>query len=354
MSDTGPWLDRMRRDWDRRALEDAESYIYSRDSESDEESFDRSGLANYNQLVRPYLPILLEGKVARECRAVEIGCGLGRMTRWFAEDFGEVVAIDISPRMIAQARHRLATFANIRFLVGSGGDLMPLEDNRYDLAFSYIVFQHIPSRAVIENYVREASRILRAGGVFKFQLNGDQSPAYIAREKDTWMGETFSLPQVSAILTQAGFSLVATEAEGTQYFVLTARKGRVEEGAGPRHYILPGEPWAASQLGRGWHEPVDGSWRPVDSEFRAILRSGGDTLFAGIYFWSTGFTPCKVEAELNGIPAGSSEVLEPGDQFFTFPVVSREREIVEVGFSIQPRCTRPPAVRSVGIVHFPA
>ena len=56
---------RMRRDWDARAAADARRYIYTRDAESDVAGFDESGRANYDQLVRPYLPVLLEGRPAR-------------------------------------------------------------------------------------------------------------------------------------------------------------------------------------------------------------------------------------------------------------------------------------------------
>ena len=35
----------------------------------------------------------------------------------------------------------------------------------YDFAFSTIVFQHIPSREVIYNYVREVNRLLRPGAL---------------------------------------------------------------------------------------------------------------------------------------------------------------------------------------------
>ena len=71
----------MRRDWNQRALDDPERHVYSRDLATDETHFYRSGQVNYRQLLQPYLPILLQGRSPRECRVVEIGCGLGRITR---------------------------------------------------------------------------------------------------------------------------------------------------------------------------------------------------------------------------------------------------------------------------------
>ena len=56
----------------------------------------------------------------------------------------------------------------------------------FDFAFSTIVFQHIPSREIIENYVREVGRLLRPGALFKFQVQGDSSLE--TASDDTWLG----------------------------------------------------------------------------------------------------------------------------------------------------------------------
>src|SRR6188768_1033471 len=196
----------MRRDWNGRAEKDAEHFVYTRDAETDEADFIASGQANYNQLVRPYLPVLLRGANPGDCRVLEIGCGLGRMTRWFAEAFGEVQGVDVSAEMIRRARAALVDRANVTLHTGSGYDLQPLPDGWFDLVFSYIVFQHIPSAPVIGNYIREAARVVKPGGAFKFQLNGDQSAGYRAHVRDTWQGETFSLAETKEMLTAAGLS----------------------------------------------------------------------------------------------------------------------------------------------------
>lgn len=342
---------RMRRDWDARAEADARRYVYTRDAASDIEDFDASGKANYEQLVRPYLPVLLGGRPARACRALEIGCGPGRMTRWFAREFAQVDAVDVSPAMIEAARERLRDLPNARFHLGSGYDLAGLPDACFDLAFSYIVFQHIPARAAIGNYVREAARVLRPGGVFKFQLNGDQSPAYRAHERDTWLGETFSGDEARGMLEAAGFSLLMAEGEGTQYFVLTARKGP-PEGAGLRPYIFPGEPWASAQLRDGWHEAVDGSWRPVAHRSGALLGwpGGPARFFLGLYFWPG--EPAgrhQIEITLGEGPAGRAAVEGPGDHYIELAAPPALGPAVEARISIAPPCRRPPAVRCLGL-----
>ena len=330
------WLERMREDWDRRARQDAERFIYTRDRPADVADFDASGEANYKQLVRPYLPILLRGAPPSACTVVEIGCGAGRMTQWFARGFGRVEALDVSPEMIALARRRLAGFPNVRLHVSSGADLAPLADRSADLVFSYIVFQHIPSREVIENYVREAARVLKPGGAFKFQLNGDRSPQSRTRQRDTWNGETFSPDEALAMLHGAGFSLLASEGEGTQYYVLTAREGALPQ---DRSYVLAGEPWAEAHLLEGFGPPVDGSWRPMYGRARVRLEGAGSRLYLGLYFWPES---CAHQLTLAG---RVFEVRSPGDHYFECAASGDS----EIEIRIEPPPARPPAFRVIGL-----
>jgi len=328
------WNQRMREDWDRRAREDAERFIYTRDSASDAEDFVRSGEANYRQLVRPYLPILLGGKPACDCRAVEIGCGIGRMTEWLAADFGFVEALDVSPAMIQAARQRLGHVPNIAFHSGSGSDLAPVADASADLVFSYIVFQHIPSRTAIEGYVSDAARILKDGGAFKFQLNGDQTPAYLAHQRDTWLGEVFSEADVARMLAAAGLTPIASEGAGTQYYVVTAIKGAPPA----RSYVLPGEPWAAPFLMEGFGPAVDGSWRPMAGRAKLRVEGRGTRLYLGLYFW-----PESCHHELT-VAGHRFQVSTPGDHYFECPRGEGEIEI-----TLDPPPEKHPAFRVMGV-----
>ena len=87
-----------------------------------------------------------------------------------------------------------------------------------DFAFSSIVFQHIPSRDVIENYVREVQRLLRPGGLFKFQVQGDATLE--TRPDDTWLGVPFSDDEVVQMAERCGFEPRYRHGAGEQYFWL--------------------------------------------------------------------------------------------------------------------------------------
>lgn len=348
-----PVLERMRRDWDERAVKDAERHVYTHDLSTDESDFEASGRVNYEQLVRPFLPVLLCGRSPKSCRVVEIGCGVGRMTRYLAEQFLEVHGVDISAEMIQRAR--LRDYPNVFLHVGSGTDLACLPDKYFDLAFSYLVFQHIPSRAVIGNYVREAARVLKPGGAFHFQLNGYQARDYRQQEKDTWQGESFSFLEATGMLTQAGFSPLAATGAGTQYFLLAGR--RIAEEAMPlTSYILPGMGLAPEQLLEGWGEPTAGDCRPIGPRCRTVLAvpSGPDLrLFVSLYFAPVEpFPTTAMTVSMDGALIGSASIGRSGDYFLEWSVpahvVTQSRTLVMLEFHPAERSSVP-SVRSLGI-----
>src|SRR5262249_14676664 len=153
------------------------------------------------------------GAIAPEqMRVLEIGCGIGRITRALAKFFGEVHAVDVSPEMIRLAREKLGDLKNVHLYVNNGTDLSVLPDVPFHFAFSFIVFQHIPDKAVVENYIREVHRMLIPGGLFKFQVDGgaaEDRPA--GQTPDTWHGAIFTEQEMREIAVRCGFELRYTE-----------------------------------------------------------------------------------------------------------------------------------------------
>jgi SAM-dependent methyltransferase len=90
----------------------------------------RSAAAHYEQGRVPYAPALIR-RVAEvtglgpQHRVLDLGCGPGPLARGFAPLAREVIAIDPSPEMLAEARTLAGPVANIRFLAGSSYDLDP-------------------------------------------------------------------------------------------------------------------------------------------------------------------------------------------------------------------------------------
>ena len=103
-------------------------------------------------------------------RALDFGCGLGRMTRALSEHFDECVGVDISDDMIRGARDANAGVDGVSFVLNRADDLSQFPDAQFDLVYSVIVLQHVPDRGAIESYVREFCRVLRPGGLAVFTL----------------------------------------------------------------------------------------------------------------------------------------------------------------------------------------
>jgi ubiquinone/menaquinone biosynthesis C-methylase UbiE len=92
---------------------------------------------------------------------VEIGCGAGRLTQALARDFERVVALDVSPEMIATARE--AVPENVDFELVDATTI-PLADGGADAVFSVIVLQHLETFEDVRGYLKDAYRALAPGG----------------------------------------------------------------------------------------------------------------------------------------------------------------------------------------------
>lgn len=162
------WLDKIRRDWDKRARENARAYINWPDVANEEEAFFQSGRADYELYIAPFLGKMKFDPAGKT--ALEIGCGIGRLARWAAADFGSYIGVDVSPEMVRKA----ASFGIPRaeFRAVSGGDLSGIADSSVDFVYSFAVFQHVPDKAAIFNYFAETRRVLKPGGIFRLHMKG--------------------------------------------------------------------------------------------------------------------------------------------------------------------------------------
>lgn len=211
-------LDKMRRDWDERARENARFYVNTERTDWTDEEFFASGERTVAEEILTDMTNICQGKDPGQMRVLEIGCGAGRVTRALARQFGEVHAVDVSGEMVAQAREALKEFPRARAYQNNGMDLTVVPDLQFDFAFSTIVFQHIPSREVIYEYVREVHRLLRPGGLFKFQVQGDASMQ--TEPDDTWLGVPFSDQDAVEMAEKCGFEPRYRHGAGQQYFWL--------------------------------------------------------------------------------------------------------------------------------------
>ncbi|HEY7339173.1 MAG TPA: class I SAM-dependent methyltransferase [Bryobacteraceae bacterium] len=211
-------LERMRHDWDERARKNARHFVDTSRADWSDAEFFASGEKAIAEDILTDTTNICQGKDPKAMRVLEIGCGAGRLTRALSNVFGEVHAVDVSGEMIARAQAALADRPNVRLYRNNGCDLAVVPDVEFDFAYSAIVFQHISSREIVETYVREVGRLLRPGGLFKFQVQGDVSVQ--SDPGDTWIGVPYSEAQARALAIRCGFEPRYLHGAGNQYFWL--------------------------------------------------------------------------------------------------------------------------------------
>jgi len=167
---------RARRDWNVRAKE------MPRETTA---TFDAADWDTYWASGRRDLDLCMElaheaGKFQRDL-AIEIGCGLGRITRPLADRFKQVVGVDIAQEMLRQAR-AYAGASNITYAQVPADHRLPVADGAADLVIAWTVFRHV-HKSIFAGYLDEARRALKPGSslVFDAQVRpggGAEPPPY--------------------------------------------------------------------------------------------------------------------------------------------------------------------------------
>ena len=97
-----------------------------------------------------------------QIRVVDVGTGTGSMAILLAGMGYQVTAVDIAPRMLAQAREKARRLGREITLVEARADALPLPDESVDAVFSRHLFWTLPKpRAAL----REWARVVRPGGM---------------------------------------------------------------------------------------------------------------------------------------------------------------------------------------------
>jgi SAM-dependent methyltransferase len=226
--------------WDRRAGEDPYYFVHSEQEygRPDMEAFWGSGEEALSRLLSA-----LGVELRQTDTVVEIGCGVGRVTRAIAARAGRILALDVSERMLELAREHNPELANVEWVHGDGASLRPVADGAADAVISHVVFQHIPDSAVSLGYVTEMGRVLGPGGWAGFVFSNDPAPhdpghgpgwrqrvrASLGRAPrgqgaPEWLGSALEVKDVWSNADAAGLDLERTVGERTQYCAALLRK----------------------------------------------------------------------------------------------------------------------------------
>jgi trans-aconitate methyltransferase len=155
--------------WDELGRENALGAILTKDGQVAEWN-EAEFLATGRQDVDRFLADMarLAPNVART-RAMDFGCGVGRITRAMADHFDAVVGVDVAPSMIERARSLHADCRRCSFVVQRAPHLQLFPSASFSVVYSRIVLQHIRP-VIVRRYIPELIRVVEPGGVLMFQL----------------------------------------------------------------------------------------------------------------------------------------------------------------------------------------
>ncbi|MEO0142758.1 MAG: class I SAM-dependent methyltransferase [candidate division WOR-3 bacterium] len=102
-------------------------------------------------------------------KALDFGCGVGRLTQALCGYFDECIGVDISFKMLKLAQQYNRYPERCLYILNCSPDLKIFKDNTFDLIYSNIVFQHLEQKFTLA-YIREFIRILKKRGLIIFQV----------------------------------------------------------------------------------------------------------------------------------------------------------------------------------------
>ena len=137
----------------------------------DVDEFFKSGAAEIDDVLRRAEGL---GVAPPRGRALDFGCGAGRLTQAMASQFTQCDGVDISESMLRIARQQNRHADRCLYHVNAAPDLSLFADASFDFAYSTLVLQHMEPR-YSSRYIRELVRVLSPAGLLVFQLPSQRS-----------------------------------------------------------------------------------------------------------------------------------------------------------------------------------
>jgi ArsR family transcriptional regulator len=176
-----------------------------------------------------------------EWTVADVGTGTGFLLPVLGRTFEQVIAVELVPEMLLQARSRpeLEGMDHVSFRQGSA-DALPIRDGSVDLAVSVLVWHHVASPPAA---LAELWRILKPRGrILIVEQTAHEFKEFYERMQDRWWG--FEPGDLAVQVAEGGFDDVrcrpipldqersAKSPEAPGLFVLTACKREPSSGAG--------------------------------------------------------------------------------------------------------------------------
>ena len=135
---------------------------------------------------------------------LDAGCGTGLLFSYVADKSETTVGIDISRKILLQAKKRAENFPNV-LLIWADADHMPLKEKVFSHVFAITLIQNTPNPIKTLN---EIKRVAKEDAVIVV----------------TGLKKTFSLEGFEKLLQEATLKIVALQDEGLQCYVAVCTK----------------------------------------------------------------------------------------------------------------------------------
>jgi len=149
--------------------------------------------------------VALEGlRIEKHSLILDAGCGTGLLFGYVADKAETTVGLDISRKILLQAKKRAENFQNINLILADA-DNMPLKENIFSHVFAVTLIQNMPKPAKTLNETRRVAK--------------DDAAIVI-----TGMKKAFLLKEFEELLQDAGFNIAALKDEGLKCYVAVCTK----------------------------------------------------------------------------------------------------------------------------------
>lgn len=156
--------------------------------------------------------LLQLANVKENQKYLEVGCGVGAVCKYVAENYLlNVTGIDIDPEQIQIAQEGSKDVKNIRFLIAEATDL-PFPDEDFDIVLSFGTTHHIPNWL---DALSEIRRVLKPKGYFiYYDLLYSRLLAKLGRSFKHSYGIT-TMPELNSFIQRSNFSTVYASAKNS-------------------------------------------------------------------------------------------------------------------------------------------
>jgi ubiquinone/menaquinone biosynthesis C-methylase UbiE len=169
-----------------------------------------------------YRRVVAAAKACKFSSVLDVGCGTGGLLRELKRPRLKLAGVDISPRMIAEAKKRLGNTADLRV---ADSERLPWKAGTFDLVVTTDSLHHWPHPLLA---LSEMKRVLKTGG---HVVVADVTAPPVLKQLGNWMARfgregdvrVYSAGDLEVMLRDAGFVDFKLEHVSFMAIVVSAR-----------------------------------------------------------------------------------------------------------------------------------